>query len=116
MIWIYVAATVIVLIGFMHSYLGETRIFPRLFRADLSPFMRAIVRWAWHLTGVAWLGFAWQLYTIAAGRPLGPIEVTRIIATVFGLTGIVSFVASRGRHIAWPFLAIVAVACWFGVR
>jgi hypothetical protein len=115
MTWIYVAAAVIVFIGATHSYLGETRIFPRLFRADLSPFMRAIVRWAWHLTSVAWLGFAWQLYRIATHAPLGPTEVTRIIAVVFGVTGVVALVTSRGRHIAWPFLALVAVASWFGV-
>ena len=123
MIFVYVAAIATVVIGVTHSVLGERLIFPRLFRAENLPrlrgsvdFTRSILRWAWHLTSLAWFGFAYLLFLIAAGKTPGAIELSRIIAVVFGLTCIIAFATTRGRHVAWPLLALVALASWFGVR
>jgi hypothetical protein len=122
MIIIYIAAVGAVIIGIAHSYLGETRIFPRLMRcADLPrlrgtvEFTQAILRWAWHLTSLAWFGFAYLLVLIAMGRTPGAVELARTIAVLFGLSGLIAFVTSRGKHIAWPLFALVALASWFGV-
>jgi hypothetical protein len=123
MIGIYVAATVAVFISCAHSYLGERSVIPRLLRLENLPLLRrdraftgAILRWAWHLTSFAWLGFAFLLYAVAARITIGPVELARTIAVIFGVTGLVTFVTTRGRHIAWPFFTIVALAGWFGVR
>jgi hypothetical protein len=123
MILIYIAAIGAVIIGATHSTLGERLIFPRLLRAESLPrlrgsvdFARSIVRWAWHLTSLAWVGFAYLLFLIAAGKTPSAVELSRIIAVVFGLTGLVAFATTRGRHIAWPLLALVALASWFGVQ
>ena len=117
MVLLYVAAIVIVIISITHSVLGELRIFPRLFASDkVSPFIRSIVRWAWHITSLAWIGFAYLLFAIAMGHTPDAVALSRIVAVVFGLTGVVTFVTTRGRHIAWPLLTIVALASWFGVR
>jgi hypothetical protein len=123
MILLYAAAIGGVIIGATHSYLGEMRVFPKLLRAENLPrlrgsidFTRSILRWAWHLTSLAWFGFAFLLYLIAAGKSPSAVELARIIAVIFGLTGLVAFVTTRGRHIAWPFFALVALASWFGVR
>lgn len=117
MLLLYVAAIGIVIIGTVHSILGELRIFPRLFASDqVKPFTRSIVRWAWHLTSLAWIGFAYVLFAIAMGHTPDAVGLARIVAIVFGLTGLVAFVTTRGRHIAWPLLAVVALASWFGVR
>ena len=114
---IYVAAIGIVIIGITHSVLGELRIFPRIFTSDkVSPFIRSIVRWAWHLTSLAWIGFGYVLFAIAMGHTPDAVGLTRIVAVVFGLTGVVAFITTRGRHVAWPLLVIVALASWFGVR
>jgi hypothetical protein len=123
MTFIYVAAIATVVIGIAHSFLGERLIFPRLFRAENLPrlrgsveFTRSILRWAWHLTSLAWFGFAYLLFLIAAGKTPGALELSRIIAVVFGLTCIIAIATTRGRHVAWPLLALVALASWFGVR
>ncbi|HEX6641783.1 MAG TPA: hypothetical protein VF215_11755, partial [Thermoanaerobaculia bacterium] len=119
---LYIAAIGAVIIGSAHSYLGERTVFPRLLRcADLPrlrgsiEFTQSILRWAWHLTSLAWLGFAYLLFLLALGRTPGAVELSRTISVIFGLTGIVAFATTRGRHIAWPLFAVVAIASWFGV-
>ena len=120
---IYFAAAVAVFLGIAHSWLGERRVFPRLLAAEnlqrlrgSIEFTRAILRWAWHLTSRAWWGFAYLLFVIAAGRTPDALTLARIIAVVFGSSGLVAFVTTRGRHIAWPFFLLAALASWFGVR
>ncbi|MFT5881048.1 MAG: hypothetical protein ACI86X_002187 [Moritella sp.] len=57
-------ALLAIFIGLVHSYLGELFILTRLFRQDLPKllgndwFTKRILRFAWHLTTVAWWGFA----------------------------------------------------------
>jgi hypothetical protein len=123
MLLLYIAGTGAVIAGITHSALGELRVFPRLLASENLPrlggsreFARAILRWAWHLMSWAWVGFAWLLFSIAAGHTPDAVALSRIIAVVFGVTGLVAFVTTRGRHIAWPLFAIIALASWFGVR
>jgi hypothetical protein len=122
MVLLFIAAIVAVIIGSAHSYLGERSVFPRLLRcADLPrlrgsiEFTQSILRWAWHLTSLAWFGFAYLLFLLALGRTPGAVELSRTIAVIFGLTGLIAFATTRGRHIAWPLFAVVAIASWFGV-
>lgn len=110
----------IVVIGAMHSFLGEKYIFPRLLRLDLPrlrgsvEYTRGILRWAWHLTSLAWWGFAFLLFAIAAGKSIDATFLARSVGVVFGLTGLVCIATTRGRHVAWPLLLLVAIACWWG--
>lgn len=109
------AAVLTVVVGIVHSWLGEIRIITPLVagpqRAPLmeqSAFARKIVRFAWHITTLAWWGFAAILAAFATG-PLGGHDriVLAAIAVTFAVSGLVSFIISRGRHIGWPlFLAI----------
>jgi hypothetical protein len=122
MVWIYLAAIGAVGVGVTHSALGERYVFPRLFRCEDLPLLRrsrdytkSILRWAWHLLSVSWFGFAFILFLIALDRAPNAVELSRIIAGVFGLTCVIAIVTTRGRHVAWPLLALVALASWFGV-
>lgn len=122
MLWVYIAAIGAVGLGVAHSALGERYIFPRLFRCEDLPLLRrsreytkSILRWAWHLTSLAWFGFAYILFLIATDRAPNAVELSRIIGVVFGLTCVIAFATTRGRHVAWPLLALVALASWFGV-
>lgn len=69
---LYAAAALTVGIGIAHSWLGERYILIRLFRrGDLPPlfggadFTKNTLRFAWHLTTLAWLGLAGILVVIA---------------------------------------------------
>lgn len=111
------AAVLTVVVGIVHSWLGEIRIVSPLvdgpMRAPLmekSKFARRVVRFAWHITTLAWLGFAAILAVLATG-PLGGHDhiILIAIAATFMISGLISFIISRGRHVGWPlFFAIGA--------
>jgi hypothetical protein len=120
-----VAAGLILLVGAAHSYLGERYILIRLFRREDLPklygsdlFTRQTLRFAWHLTTIAWWGTAALLVAAAAARS-GAVSVGQIGAVVAAtslVSAVAAFVGSRGRHLSWiAFLAIAALA-WWGSR
>jgi hypothetical protein len=113
------ASALTFLIGLVHSWLGERRLIGPLLdpgsRQGLlarSRFARSVLRFAWHITTIAWWGFGAML----AGLALAPAAhhgklALAATATTMLATGIVILVAGRGRHLAWPaFLAIAGLA------
>jgi hypothetical protein len=118
-----VAAVLAFAIGAAHSWLGERYILIRLFRSQNLPrlfgsdwFTRRTLRFAWHLTTLAWWGFGAIL--VAATRA-SATEFRQgallIIAVTFFASAVVSAMASRGRHLSWiVFLAIAVLAAWAG--
>jgi len=106
-------------LGIAHSYLGERYILIRLFRrADLpklfggTEFTVRTLRFAWHLTSVAWWGSA-VLFFVMAQQPLSSAAASAVLAGVFLISATVTLIASRGRHLAWPvFLAIGVIALY----
>ena len=117
-----VAAGLASLLALAHSYLGERYILIRLFRRDGIPklfgnteFTRRTLRFAWHLTSIAWLGLAAILVKLSSHVP-SRAELGMLLVGTFGVSGAVAFVGSRGRHLSWVvFLAIAALA-WLGTR
>jgi hypothetical protein len=112
-------------IGAAHSYLGERYILIRLFRRQDLPklfgsdqFTRRTLRFAWHLTTVAWWGFGALLVLMAAAAPGERAwqEVGAVVAAVFAISAFLTFVASRGRHLAWLGFLVIALAAWYGMR
>jgi len=116
---LYVAATLTLLIGVAHSWLGERYILTRLFRRGDLPtlfggqeFTRNTLRFAWHITTISWWGFATILLVMAGGPP-APKVLGLIIGVTFLVHFVITLVASRGRHLAWPiFLAIGALTLY----
>ncbi len=117
-----VGSFLLIFIGFVHSYLGEKYLLIRLFkRANLPKllgsdwFTKRVLRFAWHLTTIAWWGFAAILYFLS--NPSGNLhnELLLTVAIVFAVSGIVSFVFSRGKHLSWLFFFGIACTSAFGV-
>jgi len=110
------AVILIVLIGVAHSLLGERYILIRLFRQPLpqlfgsDEFTRKTLRFAWHITTVAWLGFAGILLQIH-GDQLSRVNVLGAVSAVFGISAIVALIASRGRHLSWLVFGAVSTIC-----
>lgn len=112
-----IAVFLLVAVSVAHSYLGERYILVRLFcREDLpklfgnAKFTRRTLRFAWHITSVAWLGFAAVLYLVAHG-PLTQSAVGLVVGITFLAHGAIALFASRGKHMSWPvFLAIGVLA------
>jgi len=115
----FVAAGLCFALGLVHSVLGERYILIRLFRRTDLPklfggteFTARTLRFAWHLTSVAWWGSA-ALFCYMARDRLSYASVAGVLAGVFLVSAVVTLVASRGRHLAWPvFLAIGLIALY----
>ena len=117
--FLYLAAFLAFAVGLAHSILGERYILVRLLRQDTLPplfggttFTARTLRFAWHLTTVAWWGLA-ALLVLLAGRAISFRNVSAVLAATFLLTGAVTFIVSRGRHLAWiVFLAIGGISLY----
>ena len=116
------AAVLLGLTAAAHSFLGERYILVRLFRRDDLPrlfgsdwFTRRTLRFAWHLTSVAWLGFAALLVTLADGEATARHVLLGVIAVTFLVTSAIAALASRGRHLAWPVFLAVAALAWLAL-
>lgn len=114
------ASVLILLTGLAHSYLGERYILIRLFRRGNLPelfgddsFTKSTLRFAWHLTTVAWLGFAFLLLVISQSGSITPATVLNAIGTVSLVSGLISAGFSRGKHLSWIVFFIVAGLCYY---
>lgn len=110
-----IAAFLLSLVGVAHSYLGERYILIRLFRREDLPklfggtqFTIRTLRFAWHLTTIAWWGFAGLLLHLAGGAISRHVVATTIGIT-FLATGLVTLAASRGKHLAWPVFLLIGI-------
>ena len=118
-IFLYLAAFLAGVIGIAHSYLGERYILIRLFRLDGLPklfgsseFTIRTLRFAWHLTTVAWWGFAVILILLAKG-PVTLSTIGLVIGCTFLVHFAIALVGYRGKHLSWPiFLAIGLLAIY----
>jgi hypothetical protein len=114
------AAIVLFLTGAIHSYLGERVVFGRLFALPDLPLLRNdrtftenVLRYAWHLTSLAWWGFAALLLVLAAGSP-SPRTIGTFMAAMCLLSGLVIVFTAGRRHPAWPLFFLASAAIWYG--
>jgi hypothetical protein len=98
----WIAAAVLTVIAVIHSVLGELAIIGPLSRSGSwnLPIGRAtgmkIMRFAWHLTSLAWIGLAIAVAGVPVGVAAGGVAL---------LSGVIIFLILR-THLAWPlFLA-----------
>lgn len=111
----YVGCILLLLIGIAHSYLGERYILIRLFRRENLPklfggeeFTKNTLRFAWHLTTVAWWGFAAILFHLAQ-RDADIDLIGRIIGFTFLIHFVVALLGSKARHLSWIFFLIIGI-------
>jgi hypothetical protein len=119
---LYFAALLAVSVGIAHSLLGERYLLTRLFRREGLPklfgsteFTVRTLRFAWHVTTIAWWGLAAILIQLARGSATAS-NVSLAIGVTFVATRLVTLVASRAKHLGWPvFLAIGCIAVYAGI-
>ena len=115
-------SSMLIFIGFIHSYFGEKFILIRLFKRDNLPtllgsdwFTKRVLRFAWHLTTIAWWGLAAILYFLSNPSRNIHAEVLIIIAAVFVISGVVSLLFSRGKHLSWLVFFCIAATSVYGL-
>ena len=116
---LYFAAFLAIAVGVAHSWLGERYILVRLFRRPDLPklfggteFTTRTLRFVWHITSIAWWGFA-ALFILLARPPISAHAVGVVIGVTFLATSAVALIVSRARHLSWlVFLAIGVIAIY----
>jgi len=119
------AAVLALATGCVHSVLGERFIVGRLLRRDNLPrllgsdvFTKQTIRFAWHLTTVAWWGLA-MILLLVGGTPLQVTVAHGILIAVAGtflLSALLALLLTRGRHLSWIVFLAIAVLCLAGLR
>jgi hypothetical protein len=108
------AAALLFLTGLAHSYLGERYILGRLFKRGGLPklfggteFTQGTLRFAWHITTIAWWAIA-LLLLLAHGGSLSVTNVLHVIAATALASAVLPIVFTRGKHLSWAIFALVA--------
>ncbi len=110
---LYLAAFLAVALGAAHSWLGERYILVRLFRRENLPqlfgsaqFTTRTLRFAWHLTTLAWWGFAALLVQLAQGS-LTPSSAAQVLGCTFVASGLLPLFITRGKHWSWLVMFVI---------
>jgi len=116
---LFVAALLAFGVGIAHSLLGEKYLLMRLFRRPDLPslfggtrFTMRTLRFAWHITTVAWCGYGAMLWVASRDR-LSQDNALTVLAITMLVTALLILIASRGRHLAWPVFAAIAAAALY---
>ncbi len=119
---LYIAAFFTFAIGVVHSVLGERYILIRLFRRDNLPklfggteFTVKTLRFAWHITTIAWWGFS-AILILLANQSFTFHNLSMVLAVTFLTTSAIALVGSRGQHLSWlVFLFIGGVSLYAAI-
>jgi hypothetical protein len=122
--YLVIAAVLALAVGVAHSWLGERYILMRLFRRQNIPhlfgsddFTKRTLRFAWHLTTIAWFGAAAFLLILASSPLVASTRLlSRVIAATFLASAVIALVGSRGRHLSWVVFLLIAGLVWMGSR
>ncbi len=115
--WLVASGLLLAVIAAIHSALGERAILGPLLAYPHSegPLaenrrVRKILRGAWHVTSVTWLGTGAMVFALAF-TPLdqGARVVITLAVIIYGAIGLYLLVAFKGRHIGAPFFVAVAI-------
>ncbi len=117
-----ISSILTILTSIAHSWLGEKYIIIRLLRRNNLPklfgndvFTKHTIRFAWHLTTIAWLGLAaMQLFLSGyfSGLNISHAIIAAISITFLAST-LLSIIFTRGRHFSWIVFLAVSILCGF---
>lgn len=107
------AATLLLVMGIAHSYLGERYILIRLFKRGNLPklfggtaFTVGTLRFVWHLTTVAWLGLACLTF-IASHGPITRDQVLLVIGVAALVSAAFPLYFTQGKHLSWIVFIVI---------
>jgi hypothetical protein len=124
--YFFVAASILIVTGIVHSSQGERLIFRRMRKAGLIPtdggtvlresFVRIL--WAsWHILSVLGFAMAWMLATMGLThtRDVLATTVAQSIALALFVSAALVFFGTKGRHLGWAALLASAIATTLGI-
>ena len=108
---LFIAGILAVILGLVHTGLGETFIFKgwRETSPNIARRHRNIIWASWHLVTICCLAFGIILLAIGAGVEDLISLILYIIAAAFLLSSGLVLLATRGKHSGWIVLLIIAL-------
>jgi hypothetical protein len=108
------AAAVLTLVtAFTHSYFGERRLIGPLVASHDGVMSRLlakqVIRLAWHLTTLLWLGQTLLLLRAAYAPEFFDPALIGGIGVLYIAVGLTDALLTRGQHIGWPMLTAIGV-------
>ena len=121
--YLFTAAVIAIVVGIVHSVLGELLIFKKLRSAGLVPTEPAAplqsrnirILWAtWHLASI--FGFALAAILFALSNSAAPQNSAILNPLIFAFVGGSALVlfATKGKHPGWVGLLAVAILTYIG--
>jgi hypothetical protein len=112
-IWYWASAALMTITAAIHSKAGEDRLLKPLLAMNQGVMAngpsRRVLRSAWHLTSVFMISNA-----LVVAWPEGDAGVKAMLGGLWLAIGLFSLIASRGRHVGWPWLSGAGVAALIG--
>lgn len=120
-----IAAILVVIVGIVHSVLGEFLIFRHLRKNGIVPTLAALplrerhvrILWAsWHVVTVFGFGFGVVLLWLSQSQELGNFQpfIKEVIIYSMLASSLLVLRATSGKHPGWTGLAAVALLTWLG--
>ncbi len=122
---LFIAGLLTLIVGTIHSVLGEILIFRKMRRGGLAPTAgepllqerQVRILWAsWHIVSV--FGFAFGAILLQLSQPasagLNRTFLVHSIAGAMTISSLLVLFGTKGRHPGWLGLLAVAVLTWLG--
>jgi hypothetical protein len=114
-LWLVMAAVATLVTACTHSLFGERRLIGPLVASQQGalarPQAQQVLRFAWHLTSLLWIGQALLLLRAATS----PQSLDSALIAGIGLlhvgVGLFDGYVTRGKHIGWPMLTAIGAFC-----
>ncbi len=112
-VFLFAAALTTLITAFTHSFFGEQRLIGPLVGSNDGVMSRLlakqVIRFAWHLTSLLWIGQALLLLRAAIDPTFLDVALIGGIGVLHVAVGLFDAVVTRGKHIGWPMLTAIGV-------
>lgn len=113
---IFVAAILLILVGLMHSVMGEKNLIRPLLAQENFPIVlgsqrngRLTLWFGWHALTLFWWSQAYVLVQMGFDPSRAGQSTLISLAYASGALGLVALFVSKGKHLSWVFFLPMAV-------
>ena len=118
---LFSAGILSILVGLIHSIVGEILIFHKLREGGLIPTKQCLpissknvrILWAtWHIATFFGRALGGLLIQVSNGKQVEPEIIIHYVGLAMLISGLLVLFATKGKHPGWVGLCGVAILCW----
>ena len=113
-----IAGVLAIVLGVIHSILGEVLIFRRLRNSKLQIRHYNTLWSTWHLVTLFGFGFGAILIVLSWDNSLDTIiyNISTVISVLFFISAIYWLISTKGKHPAWVVLGSISLMVWLAIK